>query len=237
MEIDLMYRANACHGCIKIIDYIERSDRYLIVMERPAKCIDMWDFINNKGPLNENLARVFFKQIVHTVLDMKANGVLHRDIKDENILVDLNTFELKLIDFGAGTHYTDAELTDFQGTRVYSPPEWLQTQAYKGDEACVWSLGVLLFNMIYGDIPFEHDEEIKSSELDFAKYAHLNNKIYKNNTNYLVNNFTGSSHAASLTVASRTQVNNLIRLCLEKSPENRCRLEDILEHAWFSNIS
>jgi serine/threonine protein kinase len=115
MEIELMYRANACHGCIKIIDYIECNDRYLIIMERPTRCIDLWDFINNRGPLNEHTARIFFKQIVNTVLNMKLNGVLHRDIKDENILVDESTYELKLIDFGAGTYYTDESLNEFQG--------------------------------------------------------------------------------------------------------------------------
>lgn len=115
MEIDLMYRVSECPGCIKILDYIERHDRYMIVMERPEKVIDLWDFINNRGPLNEQLAKVFLKKIIMTVLEMKANGVIHRDIKDENILVDLNTLELKLIDFGAGTHYTNEYLTDFQG--------------------------------------------------------------------------------------------------------------------------
>lgn len=110
-----MYKVIDCKGCIKIIDYIERNDRYMIIMERPENCIDLWDFIYNKGPLNQQLAKLFFKKIVSTVLEMKSNGVLHRDIKDENILVDLTTFELKLIDFGAGTHYTETELTDFQG--------------------------------------------------------------------------------------------------------------------------
>ena len=115
MEIDLMYRVSECAGCIRIIDYIERHDRYLIVMERPERCLDLWDFINTRGPLSEPLAKLFFTKICSTVLEMKRNGVLHRDIKDENILVDLNSLELKLIEFGAGNHYTDDYLTDFQG--------------------------------------------------------------------------------------------------------------------------
>ena len=110
-----MYKVVECKGCIKIIDFIERHDRYLIVMERPASCMDLWDFIENRGPLNQDLAKNFFKSIVKTVLEMKQKGVLHRDIKDENILVDLNSFNLKLIDFGAGTYFTDDQLNDFQG--------------------------------------------------------------------------------------------------------------------------
>lgn len=176
LEIELMYQVLTCNGCIKILDYIERQDRYLIFMERPHKSIDLWDYINNNGPLNEHVAKLFFKQIVETVLEMKSKGVLHRDIKDENILVDLATFELKLIDFGAGTYYTEEDLFDFQGTRVYSPPEWVSKKCYKGDAATVWSLGVLLYNMVYGDIPFEDDNEILNCNLDFKKYDKNNNE-------------------------------------------------------------
>ncbi len=110
-----MYQVLECNGCIKILDYIERQDHFLIFMERPHNTVDLWDYIDKNGPLSENLAKLFFTQIVNTVLDMKRRGVLHRDIKDENILVDLNTLELKLIDFGAGTFYTNEDLIDFQG--------------------------------------------------------------------------------------------------------------------------
>ena len=80
MEIELMYQVVNCNGCIKILDYIERKDRYLIIMERPEKSIDLWDYINNHGPLNENLAKNFFRQIVNTCLEMKSNNGFYMKI-------------------------------------------------------------------------------------------------------------------------------------------------------------
>ena len=110
-----MYRVKNCKSCIKIFDYAEEIDNFLIVMERPEQCVDMWDYINNNGAFNEKKAKKYFKQIIECVLELKSNNILHRDIKDENILMDLINEEIKIIDFGASTHHTTQDLYDFQG--------------------------------------------------------------------------------------------------------------------------
>jgi serine/threonine protein kinase len=115
LEVALMQQVNDVPGVIRMIDYFDMADYFYIVMERVNNCKDLFDFISDKGPLQEGLAKRLFQQIIDTVLQCHNKGVLHRDIKDENILIDLSTNQLKLIDFGSGAYAHNEIYTDFDG--------------------------------------------------------------------------------------------------------------------------
>ena len=115
MEICLMKKVSHIHGVIKLLDYYEKADSFIIIMERPEKVKDLFDYITENEALSEDISRDFFRQILDTVTSVHKAGVVHRDIKDENILVDLKTGQLKVIDFGSGAFLRDTVYVDFDG--------------------------------------------------------------------------------------------------------------------------
>jgi serine/threonine protein kinase len=120
MEISLMKKVTHIPGCIQLLDYYEKADSFILVMERPESVKDLFDFITEKGSLSESQARDFFRQVVTTLVEVHKAGVVHRDLKDENLLVDLKTGQLKLIDFGSGAFLKDQLYTEYDGEYLNS---------------------------------------------------------------------------------------------------------------------
>jgi len=109
LEVALMQQLQDVPGVIRFIDYFDMQTCFYIVMER-FHSKDLFDFISEQGPLPEALAKDIFRQLLTTLVSCHQKGVVHRDIKDENILIDLNTFKIKLIDFGSGCFLEDRVL-------------------------------------------------------------------------------------------------------------------------------
>jgi len=113
LELKLLQRVQSVQGVVRLYDFIEKRDSFIYVLERPGRGKDLFDFITDKSFLSEDLSRELFRDIVQTVMECHEHGVTHRDIKDENIVIDLDTGRLSLIDFGSGAFTKDDIFTDF----------------------------------------------------------------------------------------------------------------------------
>uniref|UniRef100_A0A8C3U3L2 non-specific serine/threonine protein kinase n=1 Tax=Catharus ustulatus TaxID=91951 RepID=A0A8C3U3L2_CATUS len=169
MEIVLMEKVGSgCHYVIQLLDWFELPDSFLLVMEHPEASRDLLQLLLEQEFLCEEMARWLFRQVLEAVRHCTACGVLHRDIKPQNLLVNPESGDLKLIDFGCGTFLQERPYTQFAGTHVYSPPEWIAFGCYHGHSATIWSLGVLLYVMVCGSLPFWNDRDIVLGQLFFG---------------------------------------------------------------------
>ncbi|XP_062407371.1 serine/threonine-protein kinase pim-1-like [Sardina pilchardus] len=161
LEVALMTmvsQPSSCVNVLKLLDWFEEPLHYILVLERPSPCSDLLDFIRIfDGRLSEIQARQIMRQVVEALIHCRDCGVFHRDVKSENILVNLIDWTVKLIDFGCGDLYQYSPYYHFAGT--YCPPEYFLNGSYEACHATTWSLGVLLSELVCGDLPFNSKGE------------------------------------------------------------------------------
>ncbi|KAI9012172.1 kinase-like domain-containing protein [Phycomyces nitens] len=157
-------------NCGSMLDFFEDDDYCYIVMPLHGSGMDLFDYIELNNAMDEN-SRHIFKQIAMAVQHLHHNKIVHRDIKDENIVLDENN-HVWLIDFGSAAYVKpNRSFETFVGTLDYAAPEILRGETYEGPPQDVWALGILLYTLVHRENPFYDMDEIMAKELRIAPDA------------------------------------------------------------------
>ncbi|CAK8533466.1 unnamed protein product [Lathyrus sativus] len=195
------------HHIIRLYEVVETPTDIYVVMEY-VKSGELFDYIVEKGRLQEDEARSFFQQIISGVEYCHRNMVVHRDLKPENLLLD-SKWSVKIADFGLSNIMRDGHfLKTSCGSPNYAAPEVISGKLYAGPEVDVWSCGVILYALLCGTLPFD-DENIPNL------FKKIKGGIY-----------TLPSH---LSPGAR----DLIPRLLVVDPMKRITIPEIRQHQWF----
>ena len=135
--------------------WFERRSSFVLVLEKFENAMDLFEFSRQFGAIPEAPAKVIFQQLAQCARDLDRAGICHRDLKDENVLINPATLEVKLIDFGCATEKRDL-YAKMAGTPEYFPPEWYSHRQYSADGLTVFSLGAILYILLTGTWEFSN---------------------------------------------------------------------------------
>ncbi|KAH7360798.1 hypothetical protein BKA65DRAFT_493984 [Rhexocercosporidium sp. MPI-PUGE-AT-0058] len=165
--LDYLRRDGLKHpNIVEMADFFEDDVNYYIEMiPHGLPGMDLFDYIELRVNMEENECRSIFVQVARAIhhLHTKAS-VVHRDIKDENVVLD-GEGNIKLIDFGSAAYIKNGPFDVFVGTIDYAAPEVLAGKPYRGKEQDVWALGILLYTIVYKENPFYSIDEIMDRDL------------------------------------------------------------------------
>ncbi|KAL0248329.1 hypothetical protein GEMRC1_003565 [Eukaryota sp. GEM-RC1] len=171
---------------------------------------ELFDLISRNGPFKENDVRHYFQQIISAVDYCHRNLIVHRDLKPENILLDAES-NIKIADFGLSNLMADGNfLLTSCGSPNYAAPEVISGQPYVGPAVDVWSIGVILYAMLFGRLPFDD----RNIQVLFTKI--------KSGRFFFPSNITVPD-----------SLKDLIRGMLIVDPLQRASIDDIKSHEWF----
>ena len=195
-----------------IVKYYETydDDKYFYLVMELCEGGELFERIVSKKHLEEKDAAEILFKLTHAISHCHSRGIVHRDIKAENILFEIKTKsknDVKIIDFGLARKKVTHNLHSIVGTPGYVAPEVLEGTY---DRKCdIWALGVLLYVMLYGKYPFDDDnkavlfEKMKTKELRYDRREVSQEAI------------------------------ELMRQMLVKDPSKRPEAKEILDHPWF----
>ncbi|XP_027857477.1 MAP/microtubule affinity-regulating kinase 3-like isoform X17 [Xiphophorus couchianus] len=194
---------------VKLFEVIETERTLYLVMEY-ASGGEVFDYLVAHGRMKEKEARAKFRQIVSAVQYCHQKHIVHRDLKAENLLLDAD-MNIKIADFGFSNEFTlGNKLDTFCGSPPYAAPELFQGKKYDGPEVDVWSLGVILYTLVSGSLPFDGQnlKELRERVLR-GKYR--------------------------IPFYMSTDCENLLKRFLVLNPAKRGTLEQIMKDRWINS--
>ncbi|KAM9801424.1 MAP/microtubule affinity-regulating kinase 4 [Neosynchiropus ocellatus] len=195
---------------VQLFEVIETEKTLYLIMEY-ASGGEVFDYLVAHGRMKEKEARAKFRQIVSAVHYCHQKNIVHRDLKAENLLLDANS-NIKIADFGFSNEFTaGSKLDTFCGSPPYAAPELFQGKKYDGPEVDIWSLGVILYTLVSGSLPF-----------DGQNLKELRERVLRGK--YRVPFYMS------------TDCEGILRRFLVLNPTKRCSLEQIMKDKWL-NIS
>ena len=205
-EIQIMSSIQHPH-IIHIYEVFENKEKIVLVMQY-ASGGELYEYVSDRKLLSDNEARRLFRQIATAVYYCHKNKVCHRDLKLENILLDHNG-NAKIADFGLSNVFDEKHfLNTFCGSPLYASPEIVKGIPYYGAEVDCWSLGVLLYTLVYGAMPF-----------DGSNFKRLVKQI---------------SESSYFEPKQKSEASGLIKRLLAVDPNKRATIIDICTDWWVN---
>ena len=208
-EIEMLKAMNH-ENVVTLLESIVTENEVYLALEY-AERGDLLDYINSRKFLSEETARKLFTDLVNGLSACHAKGIVHRDLKCENLLLDAQ-MRLKITDFGFSRRQEKgANLETYCGSYAYAAPEVVLGDPYDGEPADIWSIGVVLYAMVSGRLPFK-DNDIKTLLSDIASKITFRSRISK-------------------------ECQDLVRGMLTFNVSDRMTLEQIKAHPWMRSAS
>jgi serine/threonine protein kinase len=212
LETEINCLRSLCHPQIIHLHSVSRDHRYLYLVTEVSRGRDLFHQLKQHGPLPETTVHHIIGDILRGIQYCHAQGVTHRDLKLENILVMTDSLDgpVKICDFGVSTNRKPPYHT-LVGTTGYVAPEVSQG-CY--DQACdLWALGVIMYTLFTGELPFVSEDSIELRRLTAAAKWDRSRPIWKK-----------ISHPAI----------HLLQHLLVADPENRYTATQALESTWLA---
>ena len=196
-------------GVVRLYDLMKDDRNYYILMEL-CENGELFHYITRNGRLMEFEVRYFLRQILEALLYVHSQGIVHRDIKPENLLLDIDG-HVKLSDFGMSRFVNAQGLADTPcGSVCYASPECVRGSRYDGRKSDIWSVGVVAFAMLTGELPWTKNnrvqlfEQIRKAEFQVPSYV-------------------------------SAMPRDLITRLMDPNPVTRISVEEALKHPWIAN--